>query len=204
MFKKFLFFLFFGTNVYAGECLQYKMVPTAKVKTPEYSATIVQPKEPMNKYHGNIVATLIQDFDLFVDIIAVGDGYCVAIKSINAEIGYNDFEIKIDNSNIRKSCEYNAVLNHEKKHMNAYLSVIDDLKFDIESSVINAANSVMPVFVSKREDLDSAIEKMNTEIQSHPDVILIKQKINSAVEIRNKRIDQNETNEELNKCQLMV
>ena len=195
-----LLLLCVASNVYADECVQYKMVPTAKVKTPKYTTSVIQPINPMDKYHGNVVATLIQDFDLVVDIIAANGGYCVAIKKVDSEIGYNDFEIKIDRSNIRGSCAYNAILNHEKKHINAYLSVIDDLESDIETSVFNAANSVMPIFVNRREDLDNAIEKMNIEIQSHPDIILIKQKINAAVEIRNKRIDQNETNEELNKC----
>ena len=38
------------------------------------------------------------------------------------------------------------------------------------------------------------------KIQQHPDLILIKQKINAAQEIRNKRLDQNETGTELKSC----
>ena len=76
------------------------------------------------------------------------------------------------------------------------------MKSDIQDSVFNAANSVMPVFVDSREKIDSAIENMNYGIQSHPEVILIKQKINAAQEIRNKRVDQNEDNTELNICLL--
>ena len=195
-----LFLLLAGTNLYANDCVKYKMTPVVNMTVPEYTTRVIQPVEPMNKYHGNVVATLVQDFDLVVDIIMANGGYCVVIKNIDADIGYNDFEIKIDQSNKKNSCTYDAILNHEKKHINAYLSVIYDMKSDLESSVFNAANSVMPVFVAQRDDLDNAIEKMNLEIQSHPDIILIKQKINAAVEIRNKRIDQNETNEELNKC----
>lgn len=196
----FLFFAFVCVNVYADECVRYKMIPNTKITTPDYTKTVIQPIEPMDKYHGNVVATLVQDFDLVVDVIAANGGYCIAIKNIDAEIGYSDFEIKIDRSNIPGSCSYNAILNHEKKHVGAYLGVIDDLKSDLKSSVFNAANSVMPIFVSSREDIEGAIEKMNLEIQSHPDVILIKQKINAAVEIRNKRIDQNEDNSELGSC----
>ena len=74
------------------------------------------------------------------------------------------------------------------------------MKSDIKDSVFNAANSVMPVFVRSRQDIESVIENMNYEIQSHPDVVLIKQKINAAQEIRNKRVDQNEDNSELKEC----
>ncbi|MBO7645220.1 MAG: hypothetical protein J6S57_02865, partial [Alphaproteobacteria bacterium] len=100
----------------------------------------------------------------------------------------------------RGSCSYSAILNHEKKHIDAYLSVIKDMNSDIKDSVYNAANSVMPIFVDSRDEIDTVIEKMNYQIQSHPDVILIKQKINAAQEIRNKRVDQNEDNHELKIC----
>ena len=41
---------------------------------------------------------------------------------------------------------------------------------------------------------------MNNELQSHPDLIIIKQKIKAAEEIRNKKIDQNNNKNELEKC----
>ena len=75
---------------------------------------------------------------------------------------------------------------------------------DIKDSVFNAANSVMPVFVDSREKIDSVIENMNYKIQSHPEVVLIKQKINASQEIRNKRVDQNEDNSELNECGILT
>ena len=183
---------------YGNDCVKYKLIP--KIKTPEYTTTIIQPFENMDKYHGNIIATLIQDFDLVVDIIVQDGGYCVVLKKLDANVGYNDFLVKIDKSHIRGTCSYNAILNHEKKHIDAYLSVIDDMKSDIKDSVFNAANSVMPVFVDSRQEIDAVIENMNYEIQSHPDVVLIKQKINAAQEIRNKRVDQNEDNSELKEC----
>ena len=58
----------------------------------------------------------------------------------------------------------------------------------------------MPVFALTRDDIDYVIEKMNYEMRDHPELILIKQKINAAQEIRNKRIDQNEDNHELKSC----
>ena len=77
---------------------------------------------------------------------------------------------------------------------------MDDLQSDIKSSIFNAADSVMPIFVSSRKDIDSAIEEINYEMRHHPELILMKQKITAAEEIRNKRIDQNEDNHELKSC----
>ena len=175
-------------------------MPRVKITTPVHENHFIQPDEPMDKLHGTVLATLIQDFDLIVDIIKKDSGYCIVLKGIDADVGYNDFLVKIDKSHRRGACSYSAILKHKKEHIDAYLSVIKDMNSDIKDSVYNAANSVMPVFVNSRNEFDTVIEKMNYQIQSHPDVILIKQKINAAQEIRNKRVDQNEDNHELKVC----
>ena len=184
----------------ADDCVKYKLLPKINITNPIYERHIIQPDEPMDKLHGNVLATFVQDFDLVVDIIVQDGGYCVVLKKLDADIGYNDFLVKIDKSHMRGSCTYSAILNHEKKHIDAYLSVTRDMNSDIKDSVFNAANSVMPVFVDSRDKIDSVIETMNYKIQSHPEVVLIKQKINAAQEIRNKRVDQNEDNSELKSC----
>ena len=202
MLKKLIVFLCIISpfSLFANDCVKYKQTPKISVLSPLYSTKVVQPDEPMDKYHGNVVATFVEDYDISVDIFYDTDGYCVALKSVDALVGYNDFLIKIDNSNIKNSCSYNAILNHEYKHIDAYLSVMNDLGPDVKSSIFNAANSVMPVFALTRDDIDYVIEKMNYEMRDHPELILIKQKINAAQEIRNKRIDQNEDNHELKSC----
>lgn len=203
MFKKFAFILLASCvccSAFADDCVKYKQMPRVKIKNPVHENHFIQPDEPMDKLHGTVLATLVQDFDLVVDIISKDYGYCVVLKGLDASVGYNDFLVKIDKSHRRGSCSYSAILNHEKKHIDAYLSVIKDMNSDIKDSVYNAANSVMPIFVDSRDEIDTVIEKMNYQIQSHPDVILIKQKINAAQEIRNKRVDQNEDNHELKIC----
>lgn len=202
MFKKLicLYFIIFPGFLWADGCLKYKQIPSTKILKTSYETHLVQPEEYMDKYHGNVVATLTEDYDVIVDVISVNNGYCVVLKGIDAKIGYSDFLVKIDKSNKYNSCEYNAILNHEYKHLGAYLSVIDDLEYDIKDSVFNAANSIMPEFVTSREDIDGIIEKMNYKLREHPELILLKQKIRAAQEIRNKRIDQNETGENLKKC----
>lgn len=200
MIKKILFFILFPFTLYANDCLVYKQIPNVKISKPEYEKNVIQSDEHMEKYHGNVLATLVEDYDIITDIITSGTGYCVVIRAVDGIIGYNDFLVKIDNSHDVDSCEYRAVLNHEDKHIDAYLSVIDDMWADISGSVFNAANSVMPVFVSSRGEIDLAIENMNIKMRAHPELVLMKQKIKAAQEIRNKRVDQNEDNHELKSC----
>lgn len=205
MLKYFIVFIFCFINfsVLADSCVDYKGIPKINVLNPGYKTSVVLSDEPMDKYHGNVLATLIEDYDIVVDIFSSDGGYCVVLKSVDALIGYNDFSVKIDGSHIPGSCSYDAILNHEKKHIDAYLSVIKDLKSDIENSVFNSANSVMPIFVQSRTDIDFAIEEINHKMTNHPESILMKQKINAAQEIRNKRVDQNEDNSELKSCFLL-
>ena len=101
---------------------------------------------------------------------------------------------------VPNSCAYNAVLAHEQKHINTYLSVIDDFKADLQQSIFSAADSVMPVFVKEKDDFDRAVDMLNDELQSHPDLILVKQKIKAAEEIRNKDIDKQEDGRQLSVC----
>jgi len=201
MLKKIVFLLLFPMSVYgANECIQYKQMPDIQIKNPRYKKDVIQPDEPMNKFHGTVLATLVEDYDILVDIIATNGGYCVLLKRIDASIGYSDFLVKVDKSHRYDSCSYNAILNHEKKHIDAYLSVTDDLNSDIKNSVFNAADSIMPVFTQNRDDTDLIIENINYEIRNHPEIILMKQKINAAQEIRNKYVDLNENNNELKEC----
>lgn len=202
MLKKIAFLLLFlPVSVFAAdECITYKQMPDIQIKNIRYEKSVIQPNESMNKFHGTVLATLIEDYEIIVDIIATDGGYCVVLKRIDASIGYSDFLIKIDKSHKYDSCSYDAILNHEKKHIDAYLSVTDDLNSDIKNSVFNAADSIMPVFTQNRDDIDLIIEDMNYEIRNHPEIILIKQKINAAQEIRNKYIDLDEDNHELKEC----
>ena len=89
---------------------------------------------------------------------------------------------------------------HEKKHIKQYLSVINDFKKELQDSIFSASDSIMPIFIKSKNDISLAIDKMNQELQSHPDLILIKQKIKAAEEIRNKKVDQNNNKSELEKC----
>ncbi len=203
MFARFLGFLglgLFSCSVMADDCVSYKITPKITVSSPAWMKEVVQPLEEMDLWHGNVVATMVDNYDIIADITSIEDGFCVGIKQVDAEIGYSDFLVQVDIRHKPGTCSYDAVLSHEDQHIRQYLSVVDDFKADIHNALYNSANSVMPVFVSDASDIDGAIELLNDKLQSHPELILVKQKIKAAEEIRNKKIDQNDNGASLKKC----
>lgn len=194
-----LFMAFFSPSV-ADECLGYKLRPDVHISTPQWTKQVVQPLKPMNLLHGNVVATLVDNYDITADITSIEDGFCVGLKAVDATIGYSDFMVQIDIRHAPGSCSYDAILSHEDEHIRAYLSIIDDYADDLRSAVYTAADSIMPIFVSDAADIDAAVDKINEYMQSHPDLVMIKKKITAAEEIKNKRVDQNDTGAGLRRC----
>lgn len=203
MVVKYLFFVFcilVSLPGWAVDCLQFKKIPGVFLNTPDWTKSVVQPRTPMNLLHGNVVATLVDNYQINADVNPVDGGFCVGLKSVSAAVGYNDFVVNIDIRHVPGSCEYNAVLAHEDKHIKAYLSVMDDFRADVQKSVYSAAQSIMPRFVKSRDDVGAVVEMMNNELQTHPDLVLVKQKIGAAQEIRNKQIDKVESGADLKSC----
>lgn len=202
MFKKILFFIFiFITSVsFADDCLDYKLNPIITVKIPVWEKSVVQPLKHMDVLHGNVIATLIDEFEITTDLTSIEDGFCVTLKNIDVTLGYSDFLVQINISNQPNTCQYNAILQHEDQHIRAYLSVIEDNQNLIEQSIKSAAKSITPIFVKNESEIESAVDKLNEQLQNHPDIILLKQHIKADEEIRNKYIDLNDTGETLKQC----
>ena len=193
--------IFISGSAFADDdCLPYKLTPRVDLEFPTWSKEVVQPLRHMDLLHGNVVATMVDNYDIVADITNIEDGYCVALKSVYATIGYSDFLVQIDIRHQPNTCSYNAILSHEDEHIRAYLSVMDDNRKDLQDSIYRAANSITPIFVRNASDIDAAINELNAELQAHPDLILAKQKIKAAEEIRNKRVDQHDTGQTLRKC----
>lgn len=196
-----LFLMLLSGPVWAGDdCLPYKLTPRIDLKNPTWSKEVVQPLRHMDLLHGNVVATMVDNYDIVADITNIEDGYCVALKSVYAVVGYSNFLVQIDIRHQPNTCSYNAILSHEDEHIRAYLSVMDDFKKELQDSIYSAADSITPIFVRSASDIDAAITELNAELQAHPDLILVKQKIKAAEEIRNKRVDQHDTGKTLRAC----
>ena len=202
MLKKILYFLFIfcPSFVMADDCLDYKISPNISIKSPTWEKSVVQPLEPMDILHGKVIATMVGNYEITTDITSIEDGFCVALKKVDATIGYSDFMVQIDLSHKPNTCSYNAVLSHEDEHIRAYLSVIEDNENLLKKSVKSASESIMPVFVKNQSEIESAIDKLNNELQNHPDIVLLMQHLKAEEEIRNKRVDETDTGATLKKC----
>ena len=139
--------------------------------------------------HGNVVATFSEAYQIEYGAAREGAGWCVFIEHIMAEVGYTDFVIQIDRRHRFDSCEFNAIRDHENKHVRAYLSVIDDAKEDIKNSILAAAGTVLPIFVENEHGIDVAMDELEEKLQSRPQIRLMRQRLSAEQEIRNRRID---------------
>ncbi len=194
------FCILFITPVFAEDCVSYKLTPEVLIEQPKWTQIIQQANITKDKMHGSVESTFISAYNLYVSVFPVANGYCVSLKKIDAQVGIEKFHIKIDYSHKPNSCSYNVVMEHEEKHIKTYLDIIDEFQPEIKSSLFYAADSAMPVFISDKSEVENAVDLLNEKISSHPDVLLLWQKINAAQEIRNKEIDQNENYEKLNLC----
>ena len=193
-------FIFVSNAMAVDDCLDYKLNPTINIKIPDWQKTVVQPLQKMDVLHGNVMATLVDEFEITGDITSIEDGFCVALKNIDVNIGYSDFLVQIDISHKPNTCSYNAILQHEDEHIRAYLSVIEDNADLIKKSIKSAADSIVPEFIHSEKDKEMALDKLNNELRNHPSIILLKQQIRADEEIRNKNVDLNDTGETLKKC----
>jgi len=199
----FLFFQIFlcvSTSYSMDDCLAYKLKPTVSVHIPTWQKSVVQPLKKMDILHGEVIATMVNNYEITTDITSIEDGFCVGLKKIDAIIGYTDFLVQIDISYKKNTCPYDAILQHEDEHIRAYLSVIEDNKQMMQQSVFMAADSITPVFVKNKEDIESAIDELNEKLQNHPEIILLNQRLKADEEIRNKNVDLNDNYDTLKKC----
>ena len=210
MLKKIWLFILLPISVIADDCVQYKKTPFVNIKNPEWTKTVVLSDDPMDEYngkyfsfklHGITETSFMEKYEIDFNVIPENDGYCVVVNGVDAIVGYENFLVKIDKSHKENSCSYNAVLKHEEKHINAYLSILKDMEPDIKNSIFNAMNSVMPIFAPDIESIDSLLDDLYKKLENHPELVLLHQKIDAAQEIRNKRIDQDEDHNELKQCE---
>lgn len=193
--------IFIVAPAMAYNCLDFKVKPEIDIVKPEYVVKVEQPDQEMDlTTHGHVQSSFISQYHIAAESTFIKTGFCVALKRIDVTLGYNEFLVNIDKNYIPGTCAYDAVMAHEQKHIDTYLSVLDGFQADIKKAVTVAADSVMPVFVERSSEINGAIEQMYEDLYSHPDLVLLNQKIRAAEEIKNNQVDQNETGADLKKC----
>jgi len=188
--------------IHANDCTRFKTVPPVNITIPEHSIYITQPDGFSDLLHGRVLATFSEQFDISYGVGEINGGWCLFIERIDAVIGYTEFTIEIDQRHVRGSCEYDAILEHEYEHVAAHLSVITDEKTEIKKAVTNAAASVLPIFIEYQNEIDGAMERLETHLQERPEIRLMRQKLAAEREIRNRRIDLEDRGWRIERCKL--
>lgn len=199
--KSLLFFLgIFVFGAANADCMDYKISPSVNIKQLKWTERTAQPKTEMNSLHGSVAASFNEEYDLHIMTFPDKTGVCVVLSGVDAKLGYTEFLINIDRAHKKDSCEYNLTLKHEKKHIAAHISAFDNELNNMKESIKIASDSIMPIYIKNMDLADDAMNDIQEQIQQHPSIVLMKQKLNANQEILNKKVDDGSDNKLINNC----
>ncbi len=159
-----LFSLFCVNTAFAGLCDEYKNRAEIKIQKSKWNVT-VQPSDKDLSHEAGYVN--VQPYNSVVPGVSYsfnGKFFCVYLTSIEATVGFKDFEIIIDKKYEKDSCEYNAVLAHEKHHIKDAEDALENVFPDIEGALQEAVDSVEPIYTEDVYEVPYAIEKINNQV----------------------------------------
>lgn len=86
---------------------------------------------------------------------------CAEIAAVEATIGYDVFDVFIASEYPRGSCQYDSILDHERRHVVIFQTTLDQYFSQIEQTIRQKANSIKPIMV---RDIDTATDRFLTII----------------------------------------
>ena len=167
MVKKFFQFLFgfvFISSGFAGPCDKYKIAPDINLKKAEYNVNVKSSEGDLWPEAGYTSIGAFNRIEPNVMYVFNGKYYCVFIKSVDAVVGFKDFDIVIDKKYEKGSCEYNAVLEHEKHHIRDSEKVFEEVFPEIGVALYDIVDSVRPIYTENPYEIPYAIEKLQEQI----------------------------------------
>lgn len=94
---------------------------------------------------------------------ALADGrYCSEIASVEATLGYDVIDVYIASEYPRGSCQYTAILDHERLHVGVFQDTIDRYFSRVENVLRRTANSAKPIL---GRDPDQATRKLQAILE---------------------------------------
>ncbi len=199
-----IFFIGFLYAANAYDCNKFKINPDIELKQPTVQKQVLRSSVLPDVHHGNVLASLSENFELGIESIKIDNGYCIVLSEVDSEIGYEKFSISIDDSHNDSSCEYNAILKHEDEHIKVYLKVIEENEENIYNSIQQSANMVMPVFISNMSEIEVAMDKMHQDLSNNPELKLMLKRIMATQEFENKKLDYSGEYNYLDKCKKII
>lgn len=112
---------------------------------------------------GLTVAELGLGLSVSVRAEAMGDGqFCAKIAAVEATLGYDVIDVYIASEYPRGSCQYNAVLDHERLHVIVFQDTLNQSFSSVESALRQAADTAKPVLV---RDPNKATKKFQAVLE---------------------------------------
>ncbi|MCP4393770.1 MAG: hypothetical protein GY804_05825 [Alphaproteobacteria bacterium] len=103
-------------------------------------------------------------------------GYCVVLKSINLDIGYDDIIVYIDRNFPKGSCPYKTTLDHENTHVGIHQTALQFYTPYIGEKAHEAAQKIESFFTTSIENANELTtkyaEQIGTEIKPTIDFFL--------------------------------
>lgn len=115
---------------------------------------------------GLTVAGFRFDMTTQVKVYPLGKGlYCGVPSTVTITIGYPDFQVYVLRRYRRDSCEYEAILAHEKTHVRLYRDTVEGYAADVKQSLANAVRRFEPVMVKvPRKAADAVQARLRRDI----------------------------------------
>lgn len=167
MVKKFitvLCCLFFACSCFAGSCDKYKKSPDVTLSKADQKIIIKKSDKDLWPVGGFVNIQPFNSVSPKIGYVFNGKDYCVYLDSVDATVGFRDFEIIIDKKYGKDSCEYNAVLEHENHHIMDAKNALNDIFPKIKKALKNSADLVEPIYAENADAVPYAFEKITNRL----------------------------------------
>ena len=201
--KKFIILLgclLFAKSGVAGECDEYKKSPEITLKKAEQNIVIKKSDKDLWPVGGFVNIQPFNSVSPKIGYVFNGKFYCVYLDSVDATVGFRDFEITVDKKYKKDSCEYNAVLEHENHHITDAKNAFEKVFPKVEKILTDVANSLEPIYVESAEGVPYAMEKISDNIVKNKKLKNLVQEFQKQQESDAKKLDE-KPDEKLQKCE---
>lgn len=130
-------------------------------------------KIELNDHTAGLTAVLFNtQISAKVDATKQRDGYCVALSSIDVDMGYNDIIVYIDKNFPEGTCPYNVTFAHENTHVGIHQKALELYTPYIGEAMYDAAQNTSSVYVRSLDNVQEIITKMAQDIgtQARPSI----------------------------------
>lgn len=120
----------------------------------------------------------------------------VSLKKVSLLLGYKNLDVLIDSKYKKNSCEYKAIKEHEKGHVKIYQSELKYYGNMILTAIKNKIFDNVELLQNKKK---VEIEKVLDGIFNSPEVLVLKDKLQQVLVLKNQEYDSQEEYLRVNK-----